>query len=290
MFLWLWLWHTGVGSVYMDQMHQHTYNCVIKSMPKHPKLHLHQSISHLNHSLNHQTHHLSTWKCHIFGESIPHPHPPCATSERGTRATRLKFELERSTVGRLMAEQPFGVDNLDKLWWVIVDDHVNHGWSLKCKQRWDDESRLQDNEQEGVLVNVDVPHTPHTGTWVCERLVLTCGLANICWWGWLRQQNWSTIKIAIHLGPVAQSCLEPGAWKQLVEKSCSLNMPKPSRLCGRNVLRYIPTQCKRGADSPQTEVNPKPTAGCLSIQPVIDPIGSRHKGPWRLTRTALCFK
>ena len=111
--------------------------------------------------------------------------------------------------------------------WIIVHDH---GWSLKCKQRWDDESRLQDNEQEGVLVNV--PHTPHTGTWVCERLVLTCGLANICWWGWLRQQNWSTIWIAIHLGPVAQSCLEPGAWKQLVEKSCSLNMPKPSRLCG----------------------------------------------------------
>lgn len=284
-FLWLWLWHTGVRSVYTDQMYQHTYHCVIKSMPKHPKLHLHQSVyltfeSFLKPS-NPPSFDLKM--SYLWGEH-PSPSPSLATSERGTRATRLKFELERSTVGRLMAEQAFGVDNLDKLWWVLADDD---GWSLKCKQRWDDESRLQDNEQEGVLVNV--PHTPHTGTWVCERLVLTCGLANI-WWGWLRQQNWSTIWIAIHLGPLAQSCLEPGAWKQLVEESCSPNMPKPSRLCGRNVLGYIPTQCKSGADSPQTEVNPKPTAGCLSIQPVIDPIGSRHKGPWRLTRTALCFK
>ena len=209
-FLWLWLWHTGVWRKYTDQMNQYTYYYVIKSVSKHPKLHLHRSISHSNHSLNHQTHHLTTQQCHIFGESIPHLHPPRATSERGTRATRLKFELERSTVGRLMAEQPFGVENLDDLWWVIVDDH---GWSLKCKQRWDDKSRLQDNEQEGVLVFTCPIREPE-----CERLVLTCGLVNIYWWGRLRQQNWSTIWIAIHLGPVTQSCLEPGAWKQLVEK------------------------------------------------------------------------
>lgn len=254
---------------------------------KTPNLHLHQSISHLNHSLNHQNPPSFDLKMSYLWGEHPSPSPSPVRPQSGAHVphgSNSSWSVPRwGDSWRNNLLEWITWISYDR--WIIVHDH---GWSLKCKQRWDDESRLQDNEQEGVLVNV--PHTPHTGTWVCERLVLTCGLANICWWGWLRQQNWSTIKIAIHLGPVAQSCLEPGAWKQLVEKSCSLNMPKPSRLCGRNVLGYIPTQCKRGADSPQTEVNPKPTAGCLSIQPVIDPIGSRHKGPWRLTRTALCFK